>query len=102
MGPKVVARRAGRANHGRERGRAYWFVSPGRPSMGHVPYLEPRAVEIIPGVHLLGSLDPAAAYAVETSEGLVLIDTGIESGAGTCFSNWCTRTLIGKNCMPSY
>lgn len=37
------------------------------------------AVTIVPGIHLLGGLDPAAAYVVETSEGLVLIDAGLRA-----------------------
>ena len=74
----------------------YWFVSPGRPSMVHVPYLVPRVIQIIPGVHLLGSLDPAAAYAVETSEGLVLIDTGIQSGAGSVLEQLVYQNLDWK------
>src|SRR5262249_28159497 len=43
--------------------------------------LEPFPVTLAPGVHLLGALVPAAAYVVETSNGLVLIDTGMESDA---------------------
>src|SRR3954454_13844260 len=46
-----------------------------------VPVLGPYAVTIVPGVHLLGGLSPAAAYVVETSEGLVLIDAGLDSEA---------------------
>ena len=34
-----------------------------------------------PGVYILGGLKPSAAYAVETSKGLVLIDSGLEAGA---------------------
>ena len=30
----------------------------------------------MPGVHLLAGLGPSAAYAIETPEGVVLIDTG--------------------------
>src|SRR5579883_232343 len=45
------------------------------------PVLGRHPVTIVPGVHLLGGLAPAAAYVVETSEGLALIDTGLESDA---------------------
>lgn len=43
---------------------------------------EPRPVgarteTVVPGLHLIGGLGPSAAYAVETSDGLVLIDTGL-------------------------
>ncbi len=43
--------------------------------------LDPYPLTIVPGVHLLGGLAPAAAYVVETSEGLALIDTGLEEDA---------------------
>jgi glyoxylase-like metal-dependent hydrolase (beta-lactamase superfamily II) len=43
--------------------------------------LSPHATTIVPGVHLLGGLSPAAAYVVETSAGLVLIDSGLEPDA---------------------
>jgi glyoxylase-like metal-dependent hydrolase (beta-lactamase superfamily II) len=36
---------------------------------------------LYPGLYLLGGLSPAAAYAVETSKGLVLVDAGLESDA---------------------
>ena len=57
----------------------YWQTSRVQPE---VPVLGPNPVTIVPGVHLLGGLVYAAAYAVETSEGLVLIDTGFEADAG--------------------
>ncbi len=38
----------------------------------------PRREPLAPGVHLLGGLKPSAAYVVATSEGLVLIDSGLE------------------------
>ncbi len=46
------------------------------------PPLSPIAITIAPGIHLLGELSPGAAYAVETSDGLVLIDTGMDRSAG--------------------
>src|SRR5687768_15678910 len=46
-----------------------------------VPALGPDPVTVVPGVHLLGGLSPAAAYVVETSEGLVLIDAGLDHEA---------------------
>ncbi|HEV3167733.1 MAG TPA: MBL fold metallo-hydrolase [Isosphaeraceae bacterium] len=51
-------------------------------SPAQVPPLGPAATTIVPGVHLLGGLAPSAAYVVETSEGLVLIDSGLKSDAG--------------------
>jgi glyoxylase-like metal-dependent hydrolase (beta-lactamase superfamily II) len=41
------------------------------------------ALTVVPGIHLLGGLAPAAAYVVETSEGLALIDTGLDRDAAT-------------------
>ncbi|MHB1426712.1 MAG: MBL fold metallo-hydrolase [Gemmataceae bacterium] len=45
--------------------------------------LLPNACAVAPGVFLLGETRPAAAYAVDTSEGLVLIDSGVEDSAQT-------------------
>jgi glyoxylase-like metal-dependent hydrolase (beta-lactamase superfamily II) len=38
-------------------------------------------VQVAPGVYLLGKTSPAAAYAVDTTEGLVLVDSGAEQSA---------------------
>jgi glyoxylase-like metal-dependent hydrolase (beta-lactamase superfamily II) len=43
--------------------------------------LRQAPVTVAPGVHLLGQLSPAAAYVVETSAGLVLIDSGVQPDA---------------------
>jgi glyoxylase-like metal-dependent hydrolase (beta-lactamase superfamily II) len=44
--------------------------------------LLPEPVAVAPGVYLLGDMSPAAAYAVQTTDGLVLVDSGLEdSGA---------------------
>ncbi len=40
------------------------------------------ATTIAPGIYMLGGLRPSAAYVVETSDGLVLIDSGEASDAG--------------------
>jgi glyoxylase-like metal-dependent hydrolase (beta-lactamase superfamily II) len=45
--------------------------------------LLPEPVAVAPGVYLLGKLEPAAAYAVDMTDGLVLIDSGLEDGAVT-------------------
>lgn len=45
------------------------------------PHLVREPITIVPGVHMLGGLAPAAAYVVETSQGLVLIDTGLDKYA---------------------
>ncbi len=41
--------------------------------------LGPYPVAVVPGIYLLGGLAPAAAYVVDTSDGLVLIDTGLHA-----------------------
>jgi glyoxylase-like metal-dependent hydrolase (beta-lactamase superfamily II) len=43
--------------------------------------LDRKAVAIAPGVYLLGRMSPAAAYVVATSDGLILIDSGLEANA---------------------
>ena len=51
---------------------AYWrFSAPGPPTGPPVPLLRPFALTVAPGIHMLGGLDPAAAYVVESSEGLI-------------------------------
>ena len=49
--------------------------------VGEVGRLGPNSSTIVPGVHILCGLGPSAAYVVETSEGLVLVDSGLESDA---------------------
>src|SRR5262245_16871666 len=44
--------------------------------------LQPAPVAVAPGIYHLGNSSPGAVYLVETSEGLVLIDSGIEASAG--------------------
>jgi glyoxylase-like metal-dependent hydrolase (beta-lactamase superfamily II) len=43
--------------------------------------LEGRVAAIAPRIYLLGALKPSVAYAVETSGGLVLVDSGIDRDA---------------------
>ena len=52
------------------------------PATGPKPLVVPSAITIVPRLHLLGRLSPSAAYVVETSEGLVLVDSGLASDAG--------------------
>jgi metallo-beta-lactamase class B len=61
-----------------------------RPWQGYAPrpvtvsrILRPAPVAVSPGVYLLGKTAPAAAYLVETSAGLVLIDSGLEVDPAT-------------------
>ena len=54
---------------------------PAEQIVSPAPVLAQRPVTLAPGLHLLGGLAPAAAYVVETSAGLVLIDSGLEPDA---------------------
>ncbi len=48
---------------------------------GRAPLLVPKAMTIAPGIHMLGGLEPSVAYVVESSDGLILIDSGVEGDA---------------------
>jgi glyoxylase-like metal-dependent hydrolase (beta-lactamase superfamily II) len=50
-------------------------------SPDRVPRLTRKPLTVVPGVHLLGGLSPSAAYVVETSNSLVLIDSGLDRDA---------------------
>ncbi|MDP7276699.1 MAG: MBL fold metallo-hydrolase [Planctomycetaceae bacterium] len=55
-----------------------WNVTPEKRIVED-PVLKRRPVTLFDGVHLLGGLAPSVAYVVETSEGLVLVDSGLEA-----------------------
>lgn len=42
------------------------------------PFFVARPARLAPGVFLLGELSPSVAYVIETTDGLVLIDAGLE------------------------
>lgn len=63
-----------------------WFRVWAPFSPQHYPLakvLRPDVIAVAPGIYLLGRSSPAAVYLVETSEGLVLIDSGLESDASS-------------------
>jgi metallo-beta-lactamase class B len=60
---------------------ALWGLSKTDPPSLNVATLVPRAVPLASGIYLLGRSAPSVVYAVSTSEGLVLIDSGLESNA---------------------
>jgi glyoxylase-like metal-dependent hydrolase (beta-lactamase superfamily II) len=60
------------------------------------PPLGRSAVTLVPGVHLLGGLDPSVAYVVETTEGLVLVDSGLDGDAGRLKSQMADLGLDWK------
>ncbi len=47
-----------------------------------VPRLARSAIKVAPGLYLLGGLSPSAAYVVDTSDGLILVDSGLDKDAG--------------------
>jgi glyoxylase-like metal-dependent hydrolase (beta-lactamase superfamily II) len=51
---------------------------------------------VAPGVYLLGETSPAAAYAVQTADGLVLVDSGLEDSAAAV-----TRQLTRLHLDPA-
>src|SRR5580700_9279909 len=51
-------------------------------SRDRVPRLGHAGVLVAPGLHLIGTMSPSAVYVVETSEGLILVDSGLNSDAG--------------------
>ena len=44
------------------------------------PIFIPAPTTFAPGLYLLGALSPSVSYVVETTEGLILIDAGLEEG----------------------
>ena len=46
-----------------------------------IPVLAPRTLTVVPGIHMLAGLGPSASYVVETSAGLVLVDSGLDEDA---------------------
>ncbi len=46
---------------------------------GGASSLRPEPLQVVPGIYLLGKSSPGAAYAVDTSDGLVLIDSGLDA-----------------------
>jgi glyoxylase-like metal-dependent hydrolase (beta-lactamase superfamily II) len=68
-----------------------------RLSAVRAPLLVTAAVTIVPGIHMLGGLSPSAAYVVETSKGLVLVDSGLESDAGRLKQQMAELRLDWRN-----
>jgi glyoxylase-like metal-dependent hydrolase (beta-lactamase superfamily II) len=68
-------------------GGAYWWHAQDEelpsPRTLDVPNLDEVPLTIVPGVHCLGGMYPSAVYVIETSGGLVLIDSGLEPEGGS-------------------
>jgi glyoxylase-like metal-dependent hydrolase (beta-lactamase superfamily II) len=65
-------------------------------SVARVPRLGRSSVEVVPGISILGVLTPSAAYVIETSEGLVLVDSGLDADAGLLKSEMAKLGLDWK------
>jgi glyoxylase-like metal-dependent hydrolase (beta-lactamase superfamily II) len=50
-------------------------------SKGQIPRLARSAGAVVPGIYHLGGLWPSSTYVIETSQGLVLIDSGLDDDA---------------------
>src|SRR5438552_3932403 len=62
-----------------------------------IPGLDAVALTVMPGINCLGGLEPAASYVVETPEGLVLIDSGLEANARSLKSEMAQLGLNWKH-----
>jgi glyoxylase-like metal-dependent hydrolase (beta-lactamase superfamily II) len=60
------------------------------------PPLVPYPIKLAAGVYLLGGMAPSAVYVVETTEGLVLVDSGLQSQAGLLESQMAALGLDWK------
>jgi glyoxylase-like metal-dependent hydrolase (beta-lactamase superfamily II) len=61
-----------------------------------LPLLDGSTMTIVPGIHLLGGLGPSAAYAVETSAGIILFDSGLDDDARQLKSQMAKQGLDWK------
>jgi glyoxylase-like metal-dependent hydrolase (beta-lactamase superfamily II) len=55
------------------------------------------AITVVPGIYLLGDLSPSAAYVIETSQGLVLVDSGLDADAKLLKSQMANLGLDWKH-----
>jgi glyoxylase-like metal-dependent hydrolase (beta-lactamase superfamily II) len=62
----------------------------------HAPPLVPFPYRLVPGISILGGLEPSAAYVIETPKGLVLVDTGLETDASSLKSQMTSLGLDWK------
>jgi glyoxylase-like metal-dependent hydrolase (beta-lactamase superfamily II) len=60
------------------------------------PRLKASAVQLERGIYLLGGLAPSAAYVVETPEGLILVDSGLDADAGSVKAQMASLRLDWK------
>jgi metallo-beta-lactamase class B len=68
------------------------YQVPGRTTEGGTRSLS-KSGQVAPGIYVLNDLGPAAAYVVETSEGLVLVDSGLEPTGSAIARDFRFRSL---------
>jgi len=79
--------------------RKVWLPTPTRSEKAAANSSGPAGAEsvtlapIAPGIHFLNNLGPAAAYVVETSDGLVLVDSGLEADGAAITRDFRYRKL---------
>ena len=61
-----------------------------------VPRLGRSSVEVAPGLYMIGGLAPSAVYVIDTSEGLILVDSGLDQDAGLLKSEMAKLGLDWK------
>lgn len=72
-------------------------IGPFKPENAYQDALLDRdVVKLSPRIHLLGQLAPSVAYAIETSAGLVLIDTGLDPDASVLLQQLKDLNLYHK------
>lgn len=57
-----------------------WTLFNGKKHI-NVSLIDGQTLTIVPRVHLIGGLGPSAAYVIETGDGLIAIDSGLEKDA---------------------
>ena len=65
-------------------------------SKARVPRLDRASARVAPGLYMIGKLGPSAAYVVATSEGLMLIDSGLAQDAAVLKSEMASLGLDWK------
>src|ERR1039458_5523781 len=61
----------------------WWYLASNGAtfSKARVPRLARSAIKVAPGLYLLGGMSPSAVYVVDTSDGLILVDSGLDKDA---------------------
>ena len=81
----VIVAAAGFALFGAIAFACWWWYSArlfGAFSKDRVPLLGRNGVRLAPGLYMIGSLAPSAVYAIDTADGLILVDSGLDQDAG--------------------